>query len=137
MSGHREFGVQLNKPFALKLPTDLPSFSGNYADLLIVAAHKLVVDGLEKGDTLIDTLLTVLCNVSPYIGSISMIAAMRLLGLFEIFSTPRLLLTKERAHTFAFVLLEIFNNVIQYQYAGNPHLIYAIVRRRPIFERLV
>ena len=28
------------------------------------------------------------------------------------------------------LLLETFNNVVQYQYAGNPHLVYAIVRRR-------
>lgn len=25
---------------------------------------------------------------------------------------------------------------MQYQYAGNPHLVYAVVRRRPCFEKL-
>lgn len=34
------------------------------------------------------------------------------------------------------LLLEIFNNIIQYQYHGNPHLVYAIVRRKDSFGRL-
>ena len=33
-------------------------------------------------------------------------------------------------------MLEIFNNIIQYQYGGNPHLVYAIVRRKAVFESL-
>jgi hypothetical protein len=28
------------------------------------------------------------------------------------------------------LLLEVFNNVIQYQYHGNTHLVYAIIRRK-------
>jgi hypothetical protein len=33
-------------------------------------------------------------------------------------------------------LLQVFNNLLQYQYAGNAHLVYAIVRRRKQFEQL-
>lgn len=136
LSGHREFGVQLNNALNVKLPGDLPQITGNHADLIVIAVHKLVVDGVERGDTLIDTLLTVLCNVSPYIRSISMLASMRLLGLFEVFGTSKLLLHRERAHSFVYMLLEIFNNVIQYQYTGNPHLVYALVRRKSVFKQL-
>jgi hypothetical protein len=32
--------------------------------------------------------------------------------------------------------LEIFNNIIQYQFTGNHHLIYAIIRRKDSFGRL-
>ena len=32
--------------------------------------------------------------------------------------------------------MDIFNNIIQYQYAGNAHLIYAIIRRKSSFDRL-
>ena len=85
--------------------------------------HKLVVGGVERGDTLIDTLLTVLCNISPYMGSISMMASMKLLGLFEIFSTPKLLLTRERANHFVYMLIEVFNNIIQYQYSGDTSIV--------------
>lgn len=33
------------------------------------------------------------------------------------------------------LLLEIFNNIVQYQYGGNAHLVYAIVRRKKVRER--
>jgi hypothetical protein len=36
----------------------------------------------------------------------------------------------ENAHRHLALLLEIFNNVIQYQYHGNTHLVYAIIRRK-------
>jgi Dyggve-Melchior-Clausen syndrome protein len=32
--------------------------------------------------------------------------------------------------------LQVFNNLLQYHYAGNTHLVYAIVRRRRQFETL-
>ena len=30
------------------------------------------------------------------------------------------------------LLLEMFSNIIQYQYVGNAHLVYAIVRRQEV-----
>ena len=33
-------------------------------------------------------------------------------------------------------LMDIFKNIKQYQYAGNAHLIYAIIRRKSSFDRL-
>ena len=36
LSGERNFGVRLNKPYINKLPIDIPLFTGTYADLLIV-----------------------------------------------------------------------------------------------------
>jgi len=36
----------------------------------------------------------------------------------------------------AVVLLEVFNNILQYQYHGNAHLVYAIVRRKDSFGNL-
>ena len=35
-----------------------------------------------------------------------------------------------------FFLLETFNNLIQYQFEGNHHLVYIIIRRRKIFRAL-
>ena len=32
--------------------------------------------------------------------------------------------------------LEVFNNIIQYQYEGNPHFIYQILRRKKVFAEL-
>lgn len=36
LSGERNFGVRLNKPYTLRVPMDIPVFTGTYADLLIV-----------------------------------------------------------------------------------------------------
>jgi Dyggve-Melchior-Clausen syndrome protein len=33
-------------------------------------------------------------------------------------------------------VVQVFNNLLQYQYAGNTQLVYAIVRRRKQFETL-
>jgi len=39
-------------------------------------------------------------------------------------------------HQYVFFLLDIFNNVIQYQFAGNCQLVYALIRRKKMFDRL-
>lgn len=118
LSGERSFSVALNRPFSQRLPTDLPSFSGNHADLLIVTCHKLVVNGSPKLHTMYNCFLTILSNVSPYIKALSLVASVKLLGLFELFTTPRFLYAAPDNHHYCFMLLDIFNNIIQYQYEG-------------------
>jgi hypothetical protein len=88
LSGERSFSVALNKPYTLKLPINLPLFSGkstgnnflpfghhnfkgNHADLLVITLHKLVVNGLDKLQALYNCFLTIVCNVSPYCKSLS------------------------------------------------------------------
>ncbi len=36
LSGERNFGVRLNKPYATRVPMDIPVFTGTHADLLII-----------------------------------------------------------------------------------------------------
>lgn len=38
LSGERNFGVRLNKPYTLRVPMDVPVFTGTHADLLIVVS---------------------------------------------------------------------------------------------------
>ena len=130
LSGERSFGVALNKPFTKKLPTDLPLFSGDHHDLLAITLHKLVVNGAYKLVPLYSCFLTIICNVSPYWRSMSLVAAVKLVNLFELFSSPKFLYSGEHAHRHLSLLLEVFNNVIQYQYHGNTHLVYALIRRK-------
>jgi len=136
LSGERSFGVALNKPFTKKLPTDLPLFSGGHHDLLAITLHKLVVNGAYKLVPLYSCFLTIICNVSPYWRSMSLVAAVKLVNLFELFSSPKFLYSGENAHRHLALLLEVFNNVIQYQYHGNTHLVYALIRRKDSFGRL-
>lgn len=136
LSGERSFGVNLNKPFNVRLPCDMPLFSGSHADLITITLHKLVVNGAYKLVPLYSCFITIICNISPYWRSMSLVAAVKLVNLFELFSSPKFLYSGDNAHRHLALLLEVFNNVIQYQYTGNQHLVYAIVRRKDSFGRL-
>ena len=41
LSGERNFGVRLNKPYTATVPIDIPVFTGTHADLLILVFHKV------------------------------------------------------------------------------------------------
>ena len=89
--------------------------SGTHADLVVVTLHRMVVAGGDRLAALHNCFLTVLCNVSPYARSLSLVAAVKLVSLFELFTSPRVLYAAEGNHQYVALLLEIFNNVIQYQ----------------------
>lgn len=42
LSGERNFGVRLNKPYSVRVPLDIPVFTGTHADLLIVVSFCIV-----------------------------------------------------------------------------------------------
>eukprot|EP00569_Conticribra_weissflogii_P012647 CAMPEP_0171376594 /NCGR_PEP_ID=MMETSP0879-20121228/19043_1 /TAXON_ID=67004 /ORGANISM="Thalassiosira weissflogii, Strain CCMP1336" /LENGTH=892 /DNA_ID=CAMNT_0011886475 /DNA_START=25 /DNA_END=2703 /DNA_ORIENTATION=+ len=136
LSGERSFGVSLNRPFRTKLPCDLPLFSGSHADLISITLHKIIVNGSYRLVSLYSCFLTIVSNFSPYWRSMSLVSSVKLVNLFELFSSPKFLYSGEKAYRHLALLLEIFNNIIQYQYNGNQHLVYAIVRRKDSFGRL-
>ncbi|XP_010854794.1 PREDICTED: protein HID1 [Bison bison bison] len=130
LSGERNFGVRLNKPYSVRVPMDIPVFTGTHADLLIVVFHKIITSGHQRLQPLFDCLLTIVVNVSPYLKSLSMVAANKLLHLLEAFSTTWFLFSTAQNHHLVFFLLEVFNNIIQYQFDGNSNLVYAVIRKR-------
>uniref|UniRef100_A0A3P8UUZ4 HID1 domain containing n=2 Tax=Cynoglossus semilaevis TaxID=244447 RepID=A0A3P8UUZ4_CYNSE len=65
-----------------------------------------------------------------------MVAANKLLHLLEAFTTPWFLFTSPQNHLLVFFLLEVFNNIIQYQFDGNYNLVYTIIRKRNVFHHL-
>lgn len=90
-----------------------------------------------------------------------MVAANKLLHLLEAFTTPWFLFSLPQNHHLAFYLLEVFNNIIQYQFdgelrdhcssqwvpdssfnlrrrapSGNFNLVYSIIRKRSTFHQL-
>lgn len=132
--GERNFGVRLNKPYTATVPMDIPVFTGTHADLLITVFHKIIATGHQRLQPLFDCLLTILVNVSPYLKTLSMVASVKLLHLLEAFSTPWFLLSAPSNHHLVFFLLEIFNNIIQYQFDGNSNLVYTIIRKRHVFH---
>ncbi|XP_063868545.1 protein HID1-like isoform X2 [Scylla paramamosain] len=136
LSGERNFGVRLNKPYTASVPMDIPVFTGTHADLMIIVFHKIITTGHQRLQPLFDCLLTILVNVSPYIKTMSMVAANKLLHLLEAFSTPWFLFSAPHHHHLVFFLLETFNNIIQYQFDGNSNLVYTIIRKRQVFHSL-
>ncbi|CAK8986685.1 Protein HID1 (HID1 domain-containing protein) (Protein hid-1 homolog) [Durusdinium trenchii] len=128
LSGERNFGVALNRSYPDTLPLDgAPKMSDtNHGDLLVVVLNKLIFDGNKKLETLYSCFLTVLSNISPYIKSFAKVSSVRLVSMFQKFSTRTYLFASESHHTYLSFLLDVFNNVIQYQYEGNARLLYAL-----------
>ena len=136
LSGERSFAVSLNKPYTTRLPCDLPLFTGGHADLISITFHKLVVNGSIKFVPLYSCFLTIICNVSPYWRKMSLVGAVKLVNLFELLASPKFIFSNYKAYQHLAQLLEVFNNIIQYQYHDNQHLVYAIIRRKDTFGRL-
>ena len=65
-----------------------------------------------------------------------MISSAKLLNLLEIFSTPWYLLSDRKHYRLVVFLLEVFNNLVQYQFDGNVNLVYTIIKKRKIFQAL-
>lgn len=136
LSGERNFGVRLNKLYLTRVPMDLPIFTGNHADLLMLVFHKIITSGHLRLQPLFDCILTIIVNVSPYLKQMCMVSASKLMHLLEAFSTPWFLFANQTNYHLVFFLLEIFNNIIQYQFDGNAHLMYSIIRKRHVFHQL-
>jgi hypothetical protein len=136
LSGERNFGVRLNKPYTSRIPIDIPVFSGTHADLLIIVFHKLISSTNQRLHLLYDCLLTIIVNISPYIKTLCMVASTKLLHLLEAFSSSSFLFANNNNYNLIFFLLEILNNMIQYQFDGNYNLVYTIIRKRNIFFNL-
>ncbi|CAF4110608.1 unnamed protein product, partial [Rotaria sp. Silwood2] len=136
LSGERNFGVRLNKPYVTRAPMNIPIFTGTHADLLIIVFHKLIVSANQRLQPLYDCLLTIIVNISPYLKSLSMVSSNKLIHLLEAFSTPWFLFAAQDNHNLVFFLLEAFNNLIQYQFDGNANLVYSIIRKRQTFFSL-
>lgn len=62
LSGERNFGVRLNKPYTASVPMDIPVFTGTHADLMIIVFHKIITTGHQRLQPLFDCLLTILVN---------------------------------------------------------------------------
>jgi hypothetical protein len=53
----------------------------------------VVVNGSDRLSSLYHCFLTTVCNVSPYAKSLSMVASVKVLNLFELFTSPRYLVS--------------------------------------------
>lgn len=133
LSGERDFTVTLNKPITgAKLPTEFPRPAIPYThfDFLALLVTRLITDAPVPTPPhqapVLECILTVLANCSPFIKSIGMFPAVSLVRLFEYLCHPRVLFSGENICRLVHILLEIFNNVIMYQYEGM-HYLYLLL----------
>ena len=135
LSGDRHFGISLNIRFNAALPVDIPLIDGCHGDLLIACIHKLIMSGSDSFSNYYSSYLTIISNFSPYCKSLLKSSAMRLVDLFQLFSSPVFLYSYKDNYKYLIYVMETFDNLIQYQYNGNAELVYSIFSRRQLFER--
>ncbi|KAI8098903.1 high-temperature-induced dauer-formation protein-domain-containing protein [Halteromyces radiatus] len=140
LSSEREFGIKLNTVFnghsALPSIARLPAFHGTYGDYLVVSIVNLIASTHGGLSSLYPAFILTIANVSPYLKNLSVASASKLITLFNSVSSPGFMLADDSNHRLTGYMLEIFNNIIQYHFANNPNVIYAIVRNHTRFEKL-
>jgi len=139
LSSERSFAVKLNEPYSSKIPLVIPTFQGSHADVVALTLYKAISDSIPRpqNDALVEMLLTVLCNVSPYIKSFALESCLKMLSLVDRCSKPCYLFRSAFTHHGMTFLLEMLNNVIQYQFEGNSMLVYSVLRQKECFQQLV
>ena len=112
LSGHREFVLAVM----------------NRNDGLIDFYVQLVCKLASKApESLLEMLLTVLCNMAPFVGGFSRDSATAMLALLERTSRPAWMLAQPHRHHAVQFLLESVNSALHYQYEGNSALVYALL----------
>ena len=135
LSGERNFGVRLNRPFTKHFP-GFPRAEASNADVLIFAIHKLIVHGKKVLFQLYECLLTIIANAAPFVKSMSSSSAQKLISLLRSFTSPRLLYDAPNNFNLSVILLDAINSFVQYQFDGNTRLVYAILRNAELFGNL-
>merc|ERR1740121_416568 len=138
LSSERSFAVGLNEPYVAKLPLSIPSFKGCHADVVALTLHKVVSESLPRpqNDALVEMLLTVLCYVSPYIKAFALESCLKLLGLLDRCSRQSYIFRSAFTHHGLIFLIEMLNNIIQYQFEGNSMMVYSVLRQKEVFQAL-
>eukprot|EP01127_Copromyxa_protea_P004413 TRINITY_DN14278_c0_g1_i1.p1 TRINITY_DN14278_c0_g1~~TRINITY_DN14278_c0_g1_i1.p1 ORF type:complete len:860 (-),score=148.09 TRINITY_DN14278_c0_g1_i1:1-2259(-) len=139
LSSERSFSTALNKPLIKPVKTDVKNdVNVTYADFLIATLARLVLDGNPSLQSLWEYCLVTLSNISAFVTNVSKTSGVKLLRLFQALTQPKFLYEHPLNYRFCFFLLEIFNNVLQYQYHGNIEgILYNLVRARRMFQALI
>ncbi|KAJ5223414.1 hypothetical protein N7468_007956 [Penicillium chermesinum] len=140
MSAEPTFGKSLNMKFEGQetLPQSIRflKFRGSYADYLIMSVHALMTTSKGNLDTVYPALLIILTNIAPYVQNMSSTACSKVIQLFSSMSSPSFLLANETNHTLLASFLDFINAILEYNFAENPYLVYAILKYKQRFEAI-
>lgn len=69
----------------------------------------LVTNSVCCPSSVAQVLLTLLSNISPYLTKLSLFASVKLLNLFELFTSPKFLYANQTNHQYATMMLDILS----------------------------
>ncbi|KAJ3268938.1 hypothetical protein HDV01_002077 [Terramyces sp. JEL0728] len=138
LSQDRNFGIRLNENCDVSILGQYTKLfpiysSGCWGDLLYLYIYVLLSTNTTARQTILhlqESYLSSMANVSHLVTKFTSATANKLFNLFQVYSSPRYLLSRERNYTKLFYLLYIIDTILQYQYAGNSQIVYTFVRNR-------
>ncbi|CAJ1332714.1 unnamed protein product [Effrenium voratum] len=145
LTSYREVCVQLDEDFEGNLPESIPDFEGSAADFVAMAALTQASEYLNKKskaskvhESIVQMSLATLANVSTFADGFCIELCSRLFSLFER-CAKSLQAKRDRQWLGSHIpiLLEAFDNALQYKYSGNMNLAYGLMTRQAIFRDLV
>ncbi|KAJ2714504.1 hypothetical protein H4R19_001694 [Coemansia spiralis] len=139
LSEDRRFATRLMQPFDQSiLPSTMRIVDTalTHADFMINTAFTLLCASKPHLVPVSSNLLLLVRNVSPYLTQISQATADKLVALLDIISSPAFIISEPHHVRWLIYLIEVFDYVVHYRAADNPHLMYSMVRARACFARL-
>ncbi|KAJ2810385.1 hypothetical protein H4S07_002698 [Coemansia furcata] len=139
LSEDSRFATRLMQPFDQSiLPSTMRIVDANltHADFMINTVYTLLSSSKPHLVPVYSSLLLLMRNVSPYLTQVSQTTADKLVSLFDIISSPAFIISEPYHVRWLIYLIEVFDYVIHYRAADNPHLIYSMIQARACFTRL-
>ncbi|KAJ3254637.1 hypothetical protein HK103_007047 [Boothiomyces macroporosus] len=138
ISQDRNFGIRLNESCDVSILGQhaklFPIYSnGCWGDLVYLYIYVLLSTNTSARQTILhlqESYLSSMANVAHLVTKFTAATSNKLFNLFQVYSSPRYLLSRERNYTKLFYLLYIIDTILQYQYAGNSQIVYTFVRNR-------
>lgn len=147
LSAERDFVLCCNDPFSGHLPFALPeigSTNGTFNDVIALTCLSLLQHSGHPGSSssaisaLHASCATVLANMAPFMQSVALGTAQKLLWQLEVFGRPSFLLKAPAEHgKWLMLIIEVLCSLMQYQYRGSAHLAYALVRSRDVVYQVL
>lgn len=108
----------------------------NYYDVIIGIFHNIIVNHSVLIES-VSTIMIILVNLSAYVKKISYTSSTKLFSIFEYFASKKFIYKEAGNYQYLYQILEIINNRMQYQYDGSLHLIYKIISKKDLIEKLI
>eukprot|EP00474_Spongospora_subterranea_P001333 CRZ01791.1 hypothetical protein [Spongospora subterranea] len=140
LSDSRDFALAFNEScngstFFLKDGKIVTSANGCFADIFVIASCDIISSNAHV-ESLDHVLLTAMVNISPYVRELSWSASEAIVALFILLASGDIIWSTRTSPQYVMYLLEMINNLIQYQYNGNGRLFFVMAQNANVFLSL-